>query len=317
LSALREPSATNKTGVATAAALPARPVPGAGGVSANKRDLYLVVDLAGGEKAKSWPVSYLAGEPKGGWSDEYKTDKLLLRRIEPGTFDMGSPEDEPGRDSGETQHKVTLTKPFYIGVFEVTQRQWELVMGSTPSAFKANSDMCPVEQVSYLDIRENPDNSDDPAVDWPVNSTVNTKSFMGKLRARTGKAFDLPTEAQWEYACRAGTTGAYAGKGGLDNQAWYQDNASGKTHPVGQKGANAWGLYDMHGNVWEWCLDWLGTYPGTVSDPKGASPGSFRVDRGGSWDYYAGYCRTANRDGSNPDRRRSHVGFRAVVPAGQ
>ncbi|MEI7902004.1 MAG: formylglycine-generating enzyme family protein, partial [bacterium] len=317
LSALREPSATNKTGVATAVALP---VPVSGG-SATKKDLYLVVDLAGGVKAKSYPVSYLAGEPKGGWADEYKTDKLVLRRIEPGTFTMGSPENELrdlSHPDDEKQHKVTLTQAFYIGVFEVTQRQWELVMGSNPSIFKANSDMCPVEMVSYFDIRENPDNSDDPAVDWPVNSAVNTNSFMGKMRLKTGKAFDLPTEAQWEYACRAGTAGMYAGNGVLDDMGWYFRNSGSHAHAVGQKGTNAWGLYDMHGNVFEWCLDWYGNYPNTVRDPKGAERGSNRVFRGGAWGPYEWNCRSADRDSLwLPNNRYDSLGFRAVLPAGQ
>jgi len=307
LAVLRDSPATSRTSMPTASALPSRPVLGVSGTSADKMGLYLVVDLKGGADAKSYPVSYLVDEPKSGWADEYKTDKLVLRRIERGTFDMGSPEDEKGRQVNEIQHKVTLSKAFYIGVFEVTQRQWELVMGHNPSNAKVNSALHPVEKVSYLDIRGSVD-----GVNWPANSRVDTPSFMGKLRARTGKVFDLPTEAQWEYACRAGTTGGYSGKGDLADMAWYRDNAIGKTHPVGQKKANAWGVYDMHGNVWEWCLDWTGPCPGTATDPLGAASGSARVRRGGCWNFYAANCRSALRSESNPISRYHDIGFRAA-----
>lgn len=307
LAALRNSSATNGTSRATAAAPPARPVSVLSGTSATKQDLYMVVDLKGGADATNYPVSYLVDEPKSGWTDEYKTDKLVLRRIESGKFNMGSPEDEQGRNDNENQHKVTLSKAFYIGIFEVTQRQWELLMGSNPSKFKENSDLCPVEQVSYVGIRGSGDGAN-----WPANNSVDAASFMGKMRARTGNAFDLPTEAQWEYACRAGTTGAYSGKCDLDKLAWYKDNASDKTHPVGQKKANAWGLYDMHGNVCEWCLDWMGTYPGTVTDPLGAASGFNRVFRGGSWYDYAN-CRSAYRNRNYPSLRNFNIGFRAAM----
>ena len=312
LSAIRESSATNETRVASAPVLPARPVLGAGAVSANKIGLYLVVDLTGGTDAKNYPVSYLTGEPNGGWTDEYKTDKLVMRRIESGKFDMGSPEDEQGRKDQKMQHKVTLSKAFYIGVFEVTQRQWKLVMGSNPSNFKDNSDIYPVEQVSYLDIRGSGDGAK-----WPVNNSVDATSFMGKMRAQAGKAFDLPTEAQWEYACRAGRTGVNAGKDDLDDMVWYNDNSSGKTHPVGQKKANAWGLYDMRGNVWEWCLDWHETYAPSASDPRGASSGKCRIPRGGSWNSAANGCRAVSRLVYYPNNRRSYLGFRVVLPPGQ
>jgi formylglycine-generating enzyme required for sulfatase activity len=122
----------------------------------------------------------------------------------------------------------------------------------------------------------------------------------------------LPTEAQWEYACRAGTTGDYAGN--LDEMGWYGSNSGNKPHPVGQKRANAWGLHDMHGNVWEWCLDWYGNYPGgSVTDPKGAGSGSVRVLRGGCWNYVAGNCRSANRGGNVPGFRNGSLGFRLVL----
>jgi formylglycine-generating enzyme required for sulfatase activity len=284
---------------------------------------YMVVDLSGGPTATNYPVTYLDAVPPGGWTDAHKTTLLVLRRIPAGTFTMGSPADELGRWNDETQHQVTLTKDFYIGVFQVTQKQWERVMGTTPSFFAG--DKRPVEQVSYNDIR-----GSSAGAGWPANNNVDASSFMGRLRARTGIAsFDLPTEAQWEYACRAGTTRAYndqtknGGAGSdclttgwgsdanLEPLAWYGANSSSARHrEVGTKQANAWGLYDMHGNVREWCLDWYGTYPGTVSDPVGAGNGSFRVLRGGSWISFARFCRSAFRDSGNPSDRFTDGGLR-------
>ncbi len=173
-------------------------------------DVYMVIDLSGGTGASSYPVTYLSSVPAGGWADTYKTTKLVLRKIPAGTFTMGSPTGELGRQSDEIQHTVTLTKAFYIGVFEVTQRQWELVMGNRPSYFNNSAYYAtrPVEQVSYNDVRENPANSA-ISPNWPASSQVHPDSFMGKLRSKTGFAtFDLPTESQWEYACRAGTVTA-------------------------------------------------------------------------------------------------------------
>ena len=181
-------------------------------------------------------------------------------------------------------------------------------------------------------LRENPANSDDPAVDWPNNSAVNATSFMGKLRAKTGlSTFDLPTESQWEYACRAVTTtalntGHNLTSGSSDprmdvaGRYWYNGGSgyslscptSAGTAEAGSYLPNAWGLYDMHGNVWEWCLDWYGTYPGTVTDPEGAASGSYRMRRGGSWNSEAYVCRSAYRNGNGPDYRNLVIGFRAA-----
>jgi formylglycine-generating enzyme required for sulfatase activity len=296
---------------------------------------YLVIDLSGGTNASSYPVTYLSAVPEGGWTDEYKTEKLVMRLIPAGKFTMGSPTNELDRRDDETQHQVTLTKGFYIGVFEVTQRQWELVMGNRPSYFNNSAFYAsrPVEQVSYYDIRENPSGVDDPAVDWPASSAVNAASFMGKLRAKTGLAtFDLPTESQWEYACRAGTTNALNSGMNLTNTnsdaslaevGRYQDNSRGYsqgcapsagTATAGTYQPNAWGLYDMHGNVEEWCLDWYGSYPGTVSDPLGAASHAHRLSRGGSWGLVAWLCRSAfrNRYYEDPVNRDSDGGFRAA-----
>ena len=213
--------------------------------------------------------------------------------VSPGTFIMGSPTDEPGRDSDERQHRVTLSKDFYIQITEVTQRQWQAIMGHNPSHFKNCGNNCPVETVSWNDCQE-------------FIRRLNQKEKANKYR--------LSTEAEWEYACRAGsTTPFYYGidQSMLSNHAWYGDVSRKGTRPVGQKKPNAWGLYDMHGNVWEWCQDWYGEYPtGYVIDPKRPSSGSSRVLRGGGWSNNARYCRSANRGRDNPDNRNYFYGFR-------
>ena len=261
---------------------------------------YCVIDLSAGANATSYPVTYLASPPNDGFNvDEYKTTKLVLRRIEAGTFIMGE-------DQTDESHRVTLTKPFFCGLFEVTQKQFTLVMGSHTSNF--SGDTLPVERVSYDMIR-----GASNGAQWPSSSSVDSSSFLGKLRARTGLDFDLPTEAQWEYACRAGTTTVYYWGNSMDgNLAWYADNST-TTHTVGQKGANAWELYDIHGNVWEWCLDWDGTLAyGT--DPKGSSTGASRMIRGGSWWRNADYSTSSYRDRINPSGKYNDVGFRLVRP---
>ncbi len=218
---------------------------------------------------------------------------MQLKHLPAGTFTMGEDEDA---------HEVTLTKPFYIGVYEVTNAQWKQVMGNVPSNWK--DDDRPVEQVSWEDAVE----------------------FCKKLSAlpeerKAGRVYRLPTEAEWEYACRAGSTTDFSfgdKEALLGDFAWFSDNSGNSTHPVGQKQPNAWGLYDMHGNVWEWCSDWYGEYPqGSVTDPQGPSDASGRVNRGGSWNFTAGHCRSAFRDGNGPSSRGSSLGFRlALSPSG-
>ena len=302
-------------------------------IVAAKREEYLVIDLSGGSGASSYPKTTLYAVPAGGWTDEYKTTKLVLRRLPVGKFWMGSPSEELGRLSNEDLHQVTLTQDFHIGVFEVTQRQWELVMGTKPSycnnaTYYASR---PVEQVTYNDIR-----GSSLGAQWPANNSVDATSFMGKLRAKTGLTFDLPTEAQWEYACRAGTTTALnSGKNLTDQDQcpnlaevgryWYNGGSgysqncttANATAKVGSYLPNAWGLYDMHGNVWDWCLDWYDAYgTSSVTDPKGATTGSLRLLRGGGWGAIASVCRSACRNSISPNTVNSNTGFRAcVLPA--
>ena len=278
-------------------------------------NLYMVVDMSGGPDAAVWPVEYLDAIPEDGWTQPYKTSKLVMRRIEAGTFTMGSPEDELGRDSDEVRHEVTLTKPFYIGVFEVTQRQWELAMGTRPSFF-SNPDCYasrPVELVGYSDIR-----GASAGLGWPATDEVDSWSFLGVLRKKTGLPFTLPTEAEWEYSCRAGAAtalnsglnlvstnvcphmaavGRYYRNGGEFREAAC-DTTEG-TATVGSYAPNAWGLYDMHGNVLEWCLDWCEDYPaGAAVDPPGPAVPSgtaMRAMRGGSVGGEVILCRSAAR----------------------
>jgi formylglycine-generating enzyme required for sulfatase activity len=179
---------------------------------------------------------------------------------------------------------------------EVTQGQWEALMGSNPSNFKG-ADL-PVEQVSWTEAMEF------------CRKLTERERAAGRLPE--GYAYTLPTEAQWEYACRAGTTGNYAGD--LNSMGWYAHNSGNMTHHVGQKQANAWGLFDMHGNVWEWCLDWYSIYPGgSVTDPIGPSSGTNRVNRGGSWSYTALSCRSATRSWYAPGTRLNTLGFRVAL----
>ena len=273
--------------------------------STTTEELYCVIDLSGGPDAAWWPVSYLSSVPSGGAVDTYKTTKLILRRIEAGSFIMGG-------GSSDGSRRVTLTKPFYMGVFEVTQKQWELVMGSWPGSSPSSSYGCgdayPAYNVSYDDIR-----GSSSGARWPASSSVDASSFLDRLRAKTGLDFDLPTEAQWEYACRAGTAATYYWGDAMDGAyAWYSSNSGSKTHPVGTREPNAWGLYDMSGNVWEWCRDWYGTLAyGT--EPNGSASGSYRVLRGGSWNINSVFCASSYRNGDDPSCRYDVYGFRLVM----
>ena len=303
---------------------------------------YVVVDLSGGTTAANYPISELDDVPSGGWSDEYKTNKLVLRRIANGSFMMGSPAGELGRRENEVLHRVTISRPFYMGAFEVTQKQYELVMGENPSHYKG--DARPVESLSYDMIRGSQEGAR-----WPSGNSVDSACFLGKIRERTGLTFDLPTEAQWEYACRAGTTTALnIGKNLVSSshdptmdeigRYYYNEGSSGSFSTPDGKGGysighttvgsycpNAWGLYDMHGNVIEWCLDWYAPDfdSSMVESPVGPENGDTRVWRGGYWRDWALYCRSSCRasarpsfDGANPSQG-GYTGFRLCCPAGQ
>ena len=214
----------------------------------------------------------------------------------PGKFLMGSPETEPGREPDETQHEVTLTRGFWISRYHVTQEQWMKLMGKNPSHFTKSGPRAPVEQIAW-------------------DEAMTFCSTLGN--EPDGLIYTLPTEAQWEYACRAGTRGPYAGRS-LNGLGWYSNNSSGKTHPVGEKRANPWGIQDMHGNVWEWCLDFYGDYPtGPQTDPVGPKEAERRVSRGGCWSSYRYSSRSAYRGrlgpGYTPVGRVKEKGFRPVL----
>lgn len=306
---------------------------------------FLVIDVSAGPDALSYPYQFTSAIPAGGWNqDTYKTDKIVFAYIpvfndsNGVTFTMGSPEDEVARQlnndqtSQEDQYKVTLTHPFFMGIFEVTQQQWYNVMGTWPSYFSKPEyrPMRPVDSVSFYNIRGSAKGRL-----WPKGGQTDPNSFLGILRAKTGLTeLELPTEAQWELACRAGTTTPFSCVSdqapavethkvtNLDLYARYKpvnfssdknaDPAKGGTAIVGSFYKNNFGLYDMHGNVSELCLDLFGDYPEiSATDPKGASSGTMRVIRGGSINSYAHQCRSAARDSvSQSSNLRKDVGFR-------
>ena len=215
--------------------------------------------------------------------------------VEGGTFTMGATA-EQGSDAYDWEkpaHQVTLSS-YSIGKTEVTQALWKAVMGRNPSNFKG--DDLPVENVSWDDCQE----------------------FIKKLNQLTGLNFRLPTEAEWEFAARGGNKSKgykYAGSNNLDEVAWYDDNSNKKTHAVATKRPNELGIYDMSGNVWEWCQDWYGDYSSSSqTNPEGPNTGSYRVHRGGSWDGLARYCRVSNRDYNSPDYGDYSLGFRLCLP---
>jgi formylglycine-generating enzyme required for sulfatase activity len=219
---------------------------------------------------------------------------LELVWVAPGSFVMGTA--AGGVDSERPVTQVRITKGYWLGKTEVTQGQWWALMGTRPAKFA--DDERPVEQVSWHD-----------AIAFCAKLTERERT-AGRLPA--GFAYALPTEAQWEYACRAGTTGDYAGE--LDALGWYDKNSLAETHLVGKKQPNAWGFFDMHGNVWEWCLDWDANYLGDSSaDPQGEPVGLYRISRGGSWSTSAIHCRSALRRGSEPNYRRVNLGFRLAL----
>ena len=209
--------------------------------------------------------------------------------VQGGTFYMGNNNGETGE---KPLHSVTLSD-FYIQKTELTQKQWRDVLGNEPSYFKS-CDNCPVEQVSWDDIQ----------------------GFIQKLNQKTGKTYRLPTEAEWEYAARGGNKSqgyTYSGGNSLGDVAWFTDNSNSKTHLVAQLQPNELGIYDMSGNVWEWCSDWYSDYSDyALTNPEVTSAGSYRVSRGGSWFNRAGGCRATGRGNDFPDSRYLNIGFRLV-----
>ena len=220
---------------------------------------------------------------------------FTMVRVDGGTFTMGATE-EQGSDAYDIEkpaHQVTLSS-YMIGETEVTQALWQAVMGNNPSRFTGDSSR-PVEKVSWNDCQE----------------------FIKKLNSMTGKTFRLPTEAEWEYAARGGNKSKhykYSGSNNIDDVAWYDGNSGNHTHRVKTKSPNKLGLYDMSGNVWEWCSDWYGGYSSSAqTNPKGASSASSRVDRGGGWYYDAGSCRVSNRNYWSPVNRFEDLGLRLAL----
>ena len=253
---------------------------------------------------------YNVGTNTGGgkriFADLPKTEMVF---VQGGTFTMGCTDEQDNdcADDEKPAHQVTVSD-YYIGKYEVTQGLWKKVMGSNPSYFNNCGDDCPVERVSWDDCQE----------------------FISKLNQLTGKHYRLPTEAEWEYAARGGSKASYqtkyAGSNALGEVAWYDQNNDvnysggyefkGRkkgTHTVGTKKPNALGIYDMSGNVWEWCNDWSGDYSsGGVTNPKGAATGSYRVIRGGSWDSYGSFDRVSFRNSDYPSSSRNYIGIRLV-----
>jgi formylglycine-generating enzyme required for sulfatase activity len=220
--------------------------------------------------------------------------------VEPGSFFMGSPAEETGRHGDEDPvRQVKITRPYYLGKYEVTQQQWEAIMGNNPSIFYdyPESGNHPVDMISWDDAAE----------------------FISKLNAEGIGQFRMPTEAEWEYACRAGSTARFywgddPGYKLLNQYAWGYSRAEGRSHPVGSKEPNAWGFYDLSGGVWEWCSDWRGDYnPADTLDPQGPAEGKSRIYRGGSWFNEPEALRSANRHGHPPDTRGSNSGLRLVL----
>ena len=276
-------------------------------VESGEEDFTLVktFDASVFNQGKSGYINVPTMQSRNGWQLVEATEKTFtvsgvtfkMVKVKAGTFQMG------GTESDEKPvHIVTLSKNYYIAETETTNALWYAIMGSKPTGQKNDGNTYPVSAVLWNDI-------------------AGSGGFIEKLNAATGKAFRLPTEAEWEYAARGGQKQStpnftYAGSNTISEVAWYHDNSNSTTHPVGQKKANELGLYDMSGNVWEWCADWYGSsyYSNSPStDPTGPSSGSYRVNRGGSWYDSATYCRVANRSYDSPSNRSYFLGFRLAL----
>ena len=262
----------------------------------------VVSELLGNIRTTAGGGSYTQTRPVGGQSTGAATITITagnvsfeMIKVEAGSFIMGCTNEQGSDcyDSENPSHRVTITQDYYIGKYEVTQELYEAVMGVNPSRWKAYNR--PVEMVSWNDAQE----------------------FCAELSRMTGRRFTLPTEAEWEYAARGGkknTNAKYSGSSSVNNVAWYDGNSGNQTHPVGTLRPNELGIYDMSGNVWEWCQDWYGSYSSTSqTDPAGPGSGSDRVLRGGSWGSGARGCRVAYRFNITPDYRSNYFGFRIVL----
>jgi formylglycine-generating enzyme required for sulfatase activity len=229
-------------------------------------------------------------------------------RIAPGEFDMGSAKSEDGRHADEDQHRVSLTRAYFMKSTPVTQGEWKAVMTTNPSHFQRCGDDCPVERVTWRDAVTF---LNQLSVKEGLQPCYEEGRFIGdRFVGLDCTGYRLPTEAEWEYAARAGSPDRRYGE--IGDIAWYTWNSGGQPHPVGQKQANAWGLYDMLGNVWEWCQDWYGPYEPSATDPIGPAEGDFRVFRGGSWLSDEWFARAANRYWSPPGLGYRRIGLRPV-----
>jgi formylglycine-generating enzyme required for sulfatase activity len=263
-------------------------------------------DWKQGQVASRRAVAHAAhvSAPTAGKDWQIPAMELELAYVAPSSFQMGS---NNRRTDGTTDEKpirtVRISRGYWMGKHEVTQQQYQSIMGDNPSKIKGASH--PVTSVSWND-----------AVSYCETLTNRERQAS---RLPEGYAYRLPTEAEWEYAARGGSHGRntqYAGSNSIGDVAWYRENSEGKTHPVGQKQANELGLYDMSGNVWEWCHDWYGSYSSVSrTDPTGPDVGSFRANRGGTWEHFAWYCRVAFRSSYSPTRPYYNLGFRVVLAA--
>ena len=300
---------------------------------------YRLGDVISANHALQEYFSVTPSEPGGAQKKQYSEMVDLIARLEAarfvdfkvsgltftfavlpaGSFMMGSPLQEPKREADEKQHQVTISRPFYLQTTEVTQGQWQTIMGNNPSNFVACGLDCPVEKVNWFEAIQFCNKCSALAGLQPAYRIVGQKVTWD----RTSNGYRLPTEAEWEYAARAGTTTPFAFGSCLSSDEGNHDGGypmpdcprgqgRDETVAVGTLGKNAWGLHDMHGNVWEWCWDWYGPYPdGPVTDPDGPDEGSRRVNRGGSWLNVAWWCRSADRrDDGAPNRRNCGLGFR-------
>lgn len=284
--------------------------------------VYMVVDVSKGPSAAEYPVHYTFTPPNLS-NDFCRTDQIWLKRIEPGTFTMGL--DTAANTNAvtwltATRHTVTLTNAFFAGIFPITRGQYTNVVAKTVAGWAIN----PIANISYNTLWGT--NDTDTIFDWPTATAVHSNSFMGLIRQKTGLAnFTLPTEAQWEYACRAGTTGAWNNGTDITNATsdanlnllgWYNYHGNATIHSVGTLAPNAWGLYDMHGNVREWCLDYgVGiTSNEEKTEPIGPATGNLRIVRGGSVDWNAGMCTSGTRTGFPASTVHWTFGFRLFMP---